>query len=322
MRSCWGQVFDLAADQHGIVTRDQMRGLSLTDRMVDVAVSNESLLRVAPSVFRVRGAPQTERMAVIAATCASGGRAARGTASALLRLDAPVSAVPIRIRLDTRDGGQPRVRRVAVETAERRFHPVTVHRGGPINEPIVVVDGIACTDAAGTLIDLAREVGVDHLEDAFERARRLGLVSPESLARRFELLGGRGRKGAAKVREVLAHTRPGVLDSKLEGRTWRMIRTSELPEPIRQLRVDVTGRRWYRIDFAWPELLVAVEAEGFEWHGSRARWKADRIRVAALERLGWRVLIVTWDDVTMRPRETLDRIAMALTERARLAIPS
>ena len=101
-----------------------------------------------------------------------------------------------------------------------------------------------------------------------------------------------------------------------------MIRTSDLSEPIRQLQVDVTGRRWYRIDFAWPELLVAVEAEGFEWHGSRARWKADRIRVAALERLGWRVPVVTWDDVTTRPRETLDRIAMAFTERARLAIPS
>ena len=60
---------------------------------------------------------------------------------------------------------------------------------------------------------------------------------------------------------------------------------------------------------------MAVEAEGFEWRGSRARWKADKIRVAALERLGWRVLVVTWDDVTQRRAETLDRIAMALAER-------
>ena len=100
---------------------------------------------------------------------------------------------------------------------------------------------------------------------------------------------------------------------------WRLVRRSSLPEPVRQFRVDVTRSRWYRIDFAWPELLVAVEAEGFEWHGSRAQWKADRLRVAALERLGWRVLIVTWDDVTRRRAETLDRIAMALAERTRLA---
>ena len=99
-----------------------------------------------------------------------------------------------------------------------------------------------------------------------------------------------------------------------------MLHSSSLAEPVRQLRVDVTLSKWYRIDFAWPELLVAVEAEGFEWHGSRARWKADKIRVAALERLGWRVLVVTWDDVTQRRAETLDRIAMALAERARLGV--
>ena len=99
-----------------------------------------------------------------------------------------------------------------------------------------------------------------------------------------------------------------------------MLHVSSLAEPVRQLRVDVTLSKWYRIDFAWPELLVAVEAEGFEWHGSRARRKADKIRVAALERLGWRVLVVTWDDVTQRRAETLDRIAMALAERARLGV--
>ena len=208
-----------------------------------------------------------------------------------------------------------------VETSERRFHPVTIHRCSPANEPVVIVDGIACTDAAGTLLDLARDLGSDELEDAFERARRLGLVSPASLADRFELRGGRGRKGALKIREVLAHTRPGVLDSKLEGKAWRMIRSSQLAEPVRQHRVDLPFRRSYRIDFAWPDLGVAVEAEGFEWHGNRAQWKADRLRVAALERLGWRVLIVTWDDVTMRPEETLDRIALALAERGRLVLP-
>ena len=52
-------------------------------------------------------------------------------------------------------------------------------------------------------------------------------------------VGGRGRPGAPKVRAVLANTRPGPLDSKLEGRAWRMLRPSSLAEPVRQLRVDV-----------------------------------------------------------------------------------
>jgi very-short-patch-repair endonuclease len=60
---------------------------------------------------------------------------------------------------------------------------------------------------------------------------------------------------------------------------------------------------------------VAFETEGFEWHGNRARWKRDRRRTAALERLGWRIVVATWDDVTKRPDETLERIAMTLAER-------
>jgi very-short-patch-repair endonuclease/predicted transcriptional regulator of viral defense system len=318
MHALWREVFALASEHHGLITRAALRRIGLTDRMIDAAREDGVLARVAPCVYRVGGAPQTERMAIAAGVLATTGNASHASAQSLLRLDAPVVAVPIEVTVDA-DQHHPTVRSVAVETAARSFHPLRVHRFGSRGEPVLIVDGIRCTDAARTLIDLAGRLGMDQLEDAFERARRLGLVSAPSLARRFELVGGRGRKGAPKVREVLAHTRPGLLDSKLEGRVWRLIRSSSSTDPVRQLRVDVTRGTWYRIDFAWPQLLVAVEAEGFEWHGSRARWKADRIRVAALERLGWRVLVVTWDDVTQRRAETLDRIAMALAERARLA---
>jgi very-short-patch-repair endonuclease len=319
VHSSWQDVLDLAADHYGLVTRAQVAHLRVTDRMTERALSDGLLRRVAPAVFCVRGAPQTERMAIAAAVLATRGDASHVTASSLQRFDAPAPAVPIHATVDV-DQRHPRLRRIDVETSARSFHPVVVHRYQRVHEPRVVIDGIRCTDAARTLIDLAPMLAVDDLEDAFERARLLGLVSTTALARRFALLGGPSRRGSANVREVLAHTKPSALASKLEGKAWRMIRRSGLSEPVRQLRVDVASGRWYRIDFAWPELLVAVEAEGFEWHGSRARWKADRVRVAALVRLGWRVLIVTWDDVTMRPLQTLDRIAMALDERRRLTL--
>lgn len=318
MHERWRGVLDLAAEQYGLVTRDRIRGLGVTDRMIARAVSDQLLCRVTQGVYRIRGAPQTERMAIAAGALASGGRVSEVTAAAMLRLDSPIPAVPIHVTVDARTG-QPRVGRLAIETINRRFQPVVVHRSAFVDELGIVVDGISCTDAARTLIDIAGRLRVDELEDAFERARRLGLVSAESLARRFEVIGGRGRSGSPKIREVLARTRPNPLDSKLEGKAWRLIRSSRLVEPVRQFRVDVPGGRWYRIDFAWPQLFVAVEAEGFEWHGSRARWKADRTRVAALERLGWRVLVVTWEDVTKHPGGALDRVAMALAERSRLA---
>jgi very-short-patch-repair endonuclease len=71
----------------------------------------------------------------------------------------------------------------------------------------------------------------------------------------------------------------------------------------------------YRLDFAWPLLLLAVECDGFEHHGRRLVWKRDRRRIAALELQG-RIIHVTWDDITSRPNETVARIQLALTRAA------
>jgi very-short-patch-repair endonuclease len=52
------------------------------------------------------------------------------------------------------------------------------------------------------------------------------------------------------------------------------------------------GRRAF-IDVAYPEPLVAIEADGWECHGQRAAFDADRVRSNELVLLGWRVLHVT-----------------------------
>ena len=68
----------------------------------------------------------------------------------------------------------------------------------------------------------------------------------------------------------------------------------------------------YRLDYAWPLLLLAVECDGFEHHGQRLLWKRDRRRIAELEAMGWRLIHVTWDDVTNHPDETVARIRSAV----------
>ena len=68
-----------------------------------------------------------------------------------------------------------------------------------------------------------------------------------------------------------------------------------------------------RIDFAEPPLRVAAECEGFEFHGNRIRWKHDRKRTALLESMGWRVVVITWDDVTRRPDEVERQVRAALS---------
>lgn len=61
---------------------------------------------------------------------------------------------------------------------------------------------------------------------------------------------------------------------------------------------------------------IGCECDGFEHHGSRLAWKRDRGRLATIEAAGWRIVHVTWADVTRDPGQTLDRIAIALTAAA------
>jgi very-short-patch-repair endonuclease len=87
----------------------------------------------------------------------------------------------------------------------------------------------------------------------------------------------------------------------------RLLRNSALPKPERQYPV---GR--YRLDFAWPSRRIGCECDGFEHHGSRLAWKRDRRRLAVIEAADWRIVHVTWADVTREPDQTLDRLSLAL----------
>ena len=59
----------------------------------------------------------------------------------------------------------------------------------------------------------------------------------------------------------------------------------DLPQPERQYK---TGS--YRLDFAWPGLLLCVEVDGGNWiRGSHTR-PGDYARRRALALAGWRVL--------------------------------
>lgn len=261
-------------------------------------------------------------MAVMAAVAGSGtGRASHATAARLLRLGTPLGASPIHVTVDA-GRKRPRLRRVEVADADHAFFAVKIHRSEHVAGPVLTIDGVESVDAARALIDTAPTLSEEELEAAFERARRLGLLSTEVVARRFAELGGRGRAGTPKIRRLLEHAAPNVLDSRLEVKAWRMLRASHVELPLRQVRVDLASGRRHRLDFAWPELLLAFETEGFEWHGSRARWKQDRARTAALERLGWRIVVATWDDVVHAPDATIDRIDLALRERRSLSLVS
>jgi very-short-patch-repair endonuclease len=174
----------------------------------------------------------------------------------------------------------------------------------------VTIGGIPITSPARTLLDLAGCVAEENLEAAVERALRRALVR-ESVLRWS--VGGRGRGGADTLRRILGARDPGspALESRLEVKVWRLIVRRGLPKPRRQHPVEIDGKR-YRLDFAWPSFRVAVEADGFTTHGRRRPFLADRRRMGKLASAGWRVVPVTWEDVTARSSEWLRGLGRTL----------
>jgi very-short-patch-repair endonuclease len=101
----------------------------------------------------------------------------------------------------------------------------------------------------------------------------------------------------------------------LEVKVWRLLRNAGL-RPVRQYEVRCGGRT-YRLDFAWPKLKVAVEAEGFSAHGgTRIRFVADRRRTADLAAEEWAVIPVTWDECTGNPEGVVRRVRASLVHAA------
>jgi very-short-patch-repair endonuclease len=95
---------------------------------------------------------------------------------------------------------------------------------------------------------------------------------------------------------------------------WRLLRCAGL-RPVRQFEVRCDGRR-YRLDFAWPILKVAVEADGYATHGGRRAFVRDRKRLADLAAAGWLVITITWDECVHSPGDVVEKVRQALVRAA------
>lgn len=89
------------------------------------------------------------------------------------------------------------------------------------------------------------------------------------------------------------------MKSKIEEALALHIRAAKLPDPVREHSFHPT-RRW-RFDFAWPDLMLAVECEGGQYtqgrHQRPAGFAGDAQKYNEAQLLGWMVLRFTGDMV-------------------------
>lgn len=187
-------------------------------------------------------------------------------------------------------------RRVTVARNRGRVtHPgCLVHRADLHEWEVMRVDGLPVTTPLRTVLDCARTLEPSEAVVIADSALRQGMISHRDLSACAAEAWGRG---AGRLRRVVACCDPRC-GSVLESALRMLLIGHDLKPPSSQYEMrTVSGRRLATVDFAWPDLRVIVEADGFAYHRDRRAYRRDRELGNACTLAGWRLLRFSWEDV-------------------------
>ena len=273
----------ITATQRGLITRRQALAAGMTDGAVRHLVHRGIWRRVQTGLYSLNGIPADWELDVLGAVLLAGEPSwASHYSSARLLGYANLADGPVEITI-------PLERRV-------RIAGVRAHRSGTLHEhDLQTVDGIPTLSAARTIVDLSSrltEAALDRMVDDGLRRRVLTIGALHAVARRLPTIAP-GR--SPKAIQSILHSRIadfGPSDSELESRVLQAIVDAGLPRPRRQLRV-VLANVTYFIDLAYPEHRIAIEVDGYGFHGDRTTFDRDRRRQNDLVNSGYTVLRFT-----------------------------
>ncbi len=113
---------------------------------------------------------------------------------------------------------------------------------------------------------------------------------------------------SAIVRALLrSEADSGYTRSEAERCMRKLLRAAQLSLPL--VNVPLLG---YVPDFLWPREKLIVEVDGYQFHGTRAKFESDRKRDLVLTAGGYRVVRVTWRQMRDEALFVVARIAQAM----------
>lgn len=282
----------LAATQKGLVARRQLIRLGLSPATIDEWVATGQLNVVYPGVYLVGHPVMPNGGRELAAVLASG----------------PGAVLSHRSAAEVWKLIEPR-RGLALQTTspDRRIEgPKGIYVHGSVvlaEDEIDARDGIPVTSAARTVFDLASQAATWEVAKAYEE----GLIQNYFSRDRMIVLAMRhkGRRGIRKVRALIDRDAPpSVTIEEAHRRLLELIRSSDLPHPRTELKID--GRP---ADIVWEEAKLVVEMDGGAFHNQPSRIERDKLRDSKLAALGYVVVRVTWNELTQRPAALISRIS-------------
>lgn len=276
------EIRDVLDSAGGVASRTQLLRV-IPSTVLDGQLGRGQLKRVFPHVYAAREDRVPDETRLRAALVHAGDAAALSHTSALYIW----GVMPLRRPLH-----------LTVDQSRRRAgaQGLVVHRRNHFDPAAhcSVLRGLRVTALARSLVDawplLEPQERRPLLLDLVRERRATTEDIRASLAERPNVGGHRSLAQAVDLAE-------NGCESELEAMgVLNVFRHRSLPTSVGQFKVTLGDRR-ARLDRAWPEVRLAVELDGAQFHTSPEDRRRDLARDAALAAAGWVVLRFTYADV-------------------------
>jgi hypothetical protein len=287
----------------GVITRPEALALGMPSATLHEWVARGLLIGAGHGIYVQPGILEQERTLLRAATRALSAVVSHESAA----------------RLHGIDGLDPQ--RVTITVPVRRsnrFAGAIVHQLTDLTQDETTrVLGLPTTDPTRTILDLAAVLPPVLLATCLDQTVRMKLTTYERVADRLERTARRGKPGVTKLRSILGPRLGGnfVSESVLETRTLKALEDHGLPRPDTQFQPNWLKHVNGRVDLAYVDESVIVEADSQRWHGTPEAFQADRTRDNLAQLAGWIILRFTWDDITKRQTYVAATVERALSSR-------
>jgi hypothetical protein len=286
-------------NHYGVITWDEAIRLGASKDYIRSKLDSGAWIRVHRGVYRDAAVPRSPNQDLRAAFRATGGTGVVSHGSAAWLWDLvptpptpPELTVPLGLGKAIRPAG------------------LTIHRYRDLDiAKAIHRRDVLVTNPMRTIVDLAATFPSDALTSAIDNAVATRLFNIPTLVAEVHRLARRGRPGLGALRYHLKERglTGAPAPSVLESRALRLIMAAGLPLPEIEYQVGPEGE--YRLDFAWPDILLTIEVDGYVWHFSPEHKARDEARRNHIQDLGWTLRVYTWRTVRDDPARMVREIS-------------
>lgn len=274
----WIKPSQLAGRQEGVIDRQQLHGLEMSDKQIARGEATGVLHPLYANVWSVGHTKVSPVGRLIGALLSCGARPcflSHRTAAALHGLrTVNVRAIDITV--------------VHGNVPKRKGLRVHRTRQEPAAGEVRTRDLLRFSSVPRLLIELAPNETDRELDRLITEAARRRLIDPEAIEQ--ALTRHARRPGVARLRTALTAYRPQPdRASELERAFDRWLQGHPaIPEPQRNVKID-----GWEVDCFWPDQQVALELDGRPYHVAARDMEKDRLKDVRLQLKGIRVMRVT-----------------------------